>query len=59
MYRFGLHLPQYRVKQALRQMGLNLGTSVLDRYYRMAEDELMLKLEGDRKSTRLNSSHQD
>lgn len=46
MYRFGLHLPQYRVKQALRQMGLNLGTSVLDRYYRMAEDELMLKLEG-------------
>lgn len=45
MYRFGLHLPQYRVKPALRQMGLNLGTSVLDRYYRMAEDELMLKLE--------------
>lgn len=45
MYRFGLHLPQYRVKPALRQMGLNLGTSVLDRYYRMAEDELVLKLE--------------
>lgn len=45
MYRFGLHLPQYRVKPALRQMGLNLGTSVLDRYYRMADDELMLKLE--------------
>lgn len=45
MYRFGLQLPQYRVKPALRQMGLNLGTSVLDRYYRMAEDELIHKLE--------------
>lgn len=45
MYRFGLHLPQYRVKPALRQMGLNLGTSALNRYYRMTEDELMLKLE--------------
>lgn len=45
MYRFGLHLPQYRVKPALRQMGLNLGSSVLDRYYRMTEDELILKLE--------------
>lgn len=45
MFRFGLHLPQYRVKPALRQMGLNLSTSVLDRYYRMAEDELIIKLE--------------
>lgn len=29
MYRFGLHLPQYRVKPALRQMGLNLGNPYL------------------------------
>lgn len=44
LYRFGLHLPAYRVRDALRDMGLNLSNSVIDRYYSKSEDELRIKL---------------
>ena len=43
-YRYGLHLPEYRVREALREQGLNLSNSVIDRYYKMAEDKLLLLL---------------
>lgn len=44
-YRYGLHLPEYRVREALKEQGLHLSRSVIDRYYGMAEEKLMLLLE--------------
>lgn len=44
-YRYGLHLPEYRVREALREQGLRLGNSVIDRYYGMAEEKLMRLLQ--------------
>lgn len=44
-YRYGLHLPEYRVREVLREQGLHLGNSVIDRYYDMAEEKLMQLLQ--------------
>lgn len=44
-YRYGLHLPEYRVREALKEQGLYLSNSVIDRYYGMAEEKLMQLLE--------------